>query len=195
MTSSKRRSSSTRSSTPSLDIRAAASSIRRGLLHVIDGGIRHLENFLAIALLIAIVVDVSLQVLFRYVLSHSLSWSSELATYMFSWLTLLGMAIAQRERAHIEVQFFGHLGPGARATLGWIAWVASLAFFALLWVGGYLFFAGETIQSGPATGLPLWAVYSSLPIGATLGLFHVLRDLPRVTHPERSARPDFHAAR
>ncbi|HXX83251.1 MAG TPA: TRAP transporter small permease [Casimicrobiaceae bacterium] len=168
--------------------------MRRGILDVVDGGIRHLENFLAIALLVAIVVDVSLQVLFRYVLSHSLSWSSELATYMFAWLTLLGMAIAQREHAHIEVQFFGHLGPGVRVALGWIAWAASLAFFALLQVGGYLFFAGETIQSGPATGLPLWAVYSSLPIGATLGLFHVLRDLSRVRHPDRSARPDLHAA-
>ncbi|HEX8013156.1 MAG TPA: TRAP transporter small permease [Casimicrobiaceae bacterium] len=160
------------------------------MLDAVEAGIRNLENLLAIALLVAIVVDVSLQVVFRYVLSHSLSWSSELATYMFAWLTLLGMAIAQRERAHIEVQFFAHLGAAVRVALGWIAWTASLAFFALLWVGGYFFFAGETIQSGPATGIPLWAVYSSLPIGATFGLFHVLRDLPLVMHPSGSARPD-----
>lgn len=170
------------------------SSSRRLMLDAVDATVRRVENVVAIALLIAIVVDVSLQVIFRYVLSYSLSWSSELATYMFAWLTLLGMAIAQREHAHIEVQFFGHLGPGVRAVLGWVAWIASLAFFALLWVGGYLFFAGETIQTGPASGIPLWAVYSSLPIGAMLGLFHVLRDLPRVMHPDRHAPTDLRAA-
>jgi TRAP-type C4-dicarboxylate transport system permease small subunit len=172
-----------------------ASSSRQTIFDAVDDSVRRVENVLAIALVIAIVVDVSLQVVFRYLLEHSLSWSSELATYMFAWLTLLGMAIAQRERAHIEVQFFGHFGPGVRAVLGWVAWIASLAFFALLWAGGYLFFAGETIQSGPATGIPLWAVYSSLPVGATFALYHVLRDLRRVMRPDRVAQADLHAAR
>lgn len=166
------------------------SSKRRNKLGWLDEGIRRVENVLAICLLIAIVVDVSLQIIFRYVLSYPLSWSSELATYLFAWLTLIGMAVAQREHAHIEVRFFSHLSPFMFAATVWIACVGSLLFFTLLLVGGYAFFAGETIQSGPASGIPLWAVYSSLPTGAALGLYHVLRDLPRIIESPQRARPD-----
>jgi TRAP-type transport system small permease protein len=159
----------------------------RSALDRVDGGIRLLENAVGLTLLVLIVVDVTLQVIFRYVFENSLSWSSELATYMFAWLTLIGLAIAQRDHAHIEVKFF----PGASGTLAsalrWIGWATSLVFFVVLAIGGYLFFAGDTIQSSPATGLPLWTVYSCLPIGALLGSYHTLHDLPRVMHPERCA--------
>ena len=166
------------------------SSKRRSKPDLFDEGVRHVENVLAIGLLVAIVVDVSLQIIFRYVLSYPLSWSSELSTYMFAWLTLIGMAVAQREHAHIEVRFFSHLSPAMFAATVWFACVASLLFFIVLLVGGYVFFSGETIQSGPASGIPLWAVYSSLPVGAALGLYHVLRDLPRIIRSPHSARPD-----
>ena len=76
---------------------------QRSALDRVDGGIRLVENVVGLTLLAAIVVDVTQQVVFRYVLENSLSWSSELATYMFAWLTLIGLAIAQRDHAHIEV--------------------------------------------------------------------------------------------
>lgn len=44
-----------------------------------------------------------LQVLFRYVFKSSLSWSEELARYLFIWLTFLGASIATREKSHINV--------------------------------------------------------------------------------------------
>jgi TRAP-type C4-dicarboxylate transport system permease small subunit len=163
----------------------AAAAERRSVLDRVDGGIRILENAVGLALLALIVVDVTLQVIFRYVFENSLSWSSELATYMFAWLTLMGLAIAQRDHAHIEVKFFTNASGGLASALRWIGWGSSLVFFLVLGVGGYLFFEGDTIQSGPATGLPLWTVYSCLPIGAVLGLYHTLHDLPRVMHPDR----------
>lgn len=44
-----------------------------------------------------------LQVLFRYVFKSSLSWSEEMARYLFIWLTFLGASIATREQTHINV--------------------------------------------------------------------------------------------
>src|SRR5436853_5174734 len=73
----------------------------RSALDRVDGGIRLLENAVGLTLVVLIVVDVTLQVIFRYVFENSLSWSSELATFMFAWLTLIGLAIAQRDHAHI----------------------------------------------------------------------------------------------
>ena len=165
---------------------------QRSALDRVDGGIRLVENVVGLTLLGLIVVDVTLQVVFRYVFENSLSWSSELATYMFAWLTLIGLAIAQRDHAHIEVKFFPNASGALASALRWIGWATSLVFFVVLAIGGYVFFAGDTIQSGPATGLPLWAVYSCLPTGAVLGLYHALRDLPRLMHPERFAQLGAH---
>lgn len=176
------------------EVAHAPAAGQRSALDRVDGGIRLVENVVGLSLLAAIVIDITLQVVFRYVFENSLSWSSELATYMFAWLTLVGLAIAQRDHAHIEVKFFPNASGTLAATLRWIGWITSLAFFVVLAIGGFLFFAGDTIQSGPATGLPLWAVYSSLPTGAALGLYHTLRDLPRLMHPERFAPQGAHGA-
>ena len=156
------------------------SSRKRSSWDWIDAGVRQVENALAICLLAAIIVDVLLQVLFRYVLSNPLSWSSEVATYMFAWLTLIGIAIAQRDHAHIEVRLFAHLSEAIGIATAWVAWITSLLFFAVLAVAGYLFASGELIQTGPASGIYLWVVYACMPTGAALGLYHTLRDLPQL---------------
>lgn len=51
----------------------------------------------------AMTVLIFLQVLFRYVIQASLSWSEELARYFFIWLTFIGACVATRERTHIKV--------------------------------------------------------------------------------------------
>jgi TRAP-type transport system small permease protein len=142
--------------------------------------VRYFENALAIALLSAIIVDVLLEVYFRYVLSDPLSWSAEIATYMFAWLTVIGIAIAQRDHAHIEVRFFSHLSEAAGIATAWISWTTSLLFFIMLAIGGYLFSSGSVIEEGPASGLPLWIAYACLPAGAVFGLYHTLMDLPEL---------------
>jgi TRAP-type C4-dicarboxylate transport system permease small subunit len=151
---------------------------RRSSWDWIDKGIRHFENVLAISILVAIIIDVLLEVLFRYVLESPLSWSSEVATYMFAWLTLIGIAIAQRDHGHIEVRFFSHLSDRIGIATAWISWITSFVFFVVLAIAGYLFASGDTIETGPASDLPVWIAYACLPVGALLGLCHTLRDLP-----------------
>ena len=146
----------------------------------IDDVIRHVENFFVSVILAAIIIIVLLAVFFRYVLADPLSWSSEVATYMFAWVTLLGIAIAQRDHAHVDLKLFSHLGEALRTATAWICWTASLVFFAVLAIAGYIFASGETIQTGPVSGVPLWVVYASVPIGGLLGLYHVLYDLRRL---------------
>lgn len=146
----------------------------------IDDVIRRLENVLASCLLAAIIIIVLLAVVFRYLLANPLSWSSEVATYMFAWLTLLGIAIAQREHAHVDLRLFAHLGEKIAAATAWFCWTASFVFFVVLTVAGYVFASGETVQTGPVSGIPLWIVYAGVPAGGCLGLYHTLRDLPQL---------------
>jgi len=169
------------------------SSRQRSSWDWIDVGVRQVENVLAICLLAAIIVDVLLQVLFRYVLSNPLSWSSEVATYLFAWLTLIGIAIAQRDHAHIEVRLFAHLSEAIGIATAWVSWITSFLFFAVLAVAGCLYASGEMIQTGPASGIYLWVVYACLPSGALLGLYHTLRDLPQLIRAPLSLASAHHS--
>jgi TRAP-type C4-dicarboxylate transport system permease small subunit len=68
-----------------------------------------LEEIQRLALLILftiIIVSVSLQVLFRYVLNDPLVWSEELARFAFLWMVFLGLGLAERDDQHIAVDYF-----------------------------------------------------------------------------------------
>ena len=46
----------------------------------------HLEEFFIIPLMFAMSIIIFIQVIMRYVFQNSLTWSEELARYMFVWL-------------------------------------------------------------------------------------------------------------
>lgn len=59
-----------------------------------------------VCLFVVIIVCVSLQVFFRYVLHDPLIWSEEVARLSFLWMVFLGLGIAERDNLHIAVEFF-----------------------------------------------------------------------------------------
>jgi TRAP-type C4-dicarboxylate transport system permease small subunit len=70
---------------------------------------RVFEGFLKFALLVLftiIIVCVSLQVFYRYILNDPLTWSEELARFSFMWMVFLGLGLAERDNQHIAVDFF-----------------------------------------------------------------------------------------
>mgnify|MGYP003608844836 FL=1 len=64
---------------------------------------RALEGFLIVGF-VAMTLVIFLQVIFRYFLLQSLSWSEEVARYLFVWLTFLGASVVARSRSHITVE-------------------------------------------------------------------------------------------
>ena len=50
-------------------------------------------RFALLALFAVIIVCVSLQVFFRYVLNDPLTWSEELARFSFMWMVFLGWGL------------------------------------------------------------------------------------------------------
>ena len=61
------------------------------------------EEVVSIGLLATMVVIVFFQVVMRYVFQASLSWSEELARYLFLWLIWMGAAWATKLRCHISI--------------------------------------------------------------------------------------------
>lgn len=63
----------------------------------------HFEESLVVLMMAAMSIIIGLQIFMRYVMGASLSWSEELARYLFIWATYLGVAYGVRKDAHIRV--------------------------------------------------------------------------------------------
>ena len=61
------------------------------------------EEILGSILLVAICLVATLQVVSRYILSQPFSWTEELATYLFVFLSCVGAALALKKNEHFAV--------------------------------------------------------------------------------------------
>ena len=59
-----------------------------------------LLEWVVIVLMVALAVEVTLGVVFRFV-GHALAWYDEIASVLLAWLTFYGAALASVRRAHI----------------------------------------------------------------------------------------------
>jgi len=65
--------------------------------------IENLERFVMISLFLMIILAVSIQVFFRYVLNNPLSWPEELARFLLVWLSFIATSILYRRKGHIAI--------------------------------------------------------------------------------------------
>lgn len=134
---------------------------------------RAVQAFLVV-LLVAMVGVTGVGVFFRYVLNSALSWSDELATWMFVWLAFLGATSVLRRGGHLGMTTAINRLRGAplRFAVAFGGIVVGLLLFILVWSG-----LAETIavQHDHAYALPFpqSVLYASLPISGVIMLIHL----------------------
>ncbi|MGU3492406.1 TRAP transporter small permease [Xanthobacteraceae bacterium A53D] len=141
------------------------------------------------ALIFSMMVVTFGQVVSRYALSNSLSWSEELGRYIFVWITFLGMAAAFQSKAHIALDFLIHLLP-AKPSRGLVIFntlLVALVGVALV-VGGVSLIKFGMKQRSAALGLPMYYVYSVIPFSGVMLTYFALRSAwQRFNSGEKSA--------
>lgn len=141
---------------------------------------RLIHTFLlwAIGVLIFAMMGVTfIQVVARYALANSLSWSEEVGRYIFVWITFLGLAAAYQSRAHIALDLlvsFLPIKPSQRLAVINALLVAVVG-VALL-VGGLALIKFGLRQHSAALGVPMYIVYSVIPFGGLALLYFALRE-------------------
>jgi len=141
---------------------------------------RAVDGFLA-ATLLAMTVIVFVQVFYRYVLNHPLSWPEETARVLIVWLSFVGGYMALREGKHIGFNLFVKKLPGDARRLVQIAGRLLVIFFlvVVIWQG-WIFAAKSLAVEMPYTGISVgWFVYSVFPVSGVLLLVQSLIDLGR----------------
>jgi TRAP-type C4-dicarboxylate transport system permease small subunit len=106
-----------------------------------------------------------LQVIYRYVIGVSLSFSEELARYMFIWTVAMGSALALKTRSHIGVEILVERLPKPMAKQArLVVSLVSLAFYGLLiWYGFDMTFESMD-QESAALELSMGYVYLAVPL-------------------------------
>ena len=145
---------------------------------------------ICIILMVALAVEVSIGVVFRYS-GYSLAWYDEVASILLAWVTYYGSALAALRRSHLGVpEIVRMLPPQLRVVVALIAEVFVFGFFiTLAWVGYTVL---EVLYTDHLVALPVVSVawtQSVIPISAVLFVIAEALVLPEILREARTPRP------
>ena len=144
------------------------------LVAIIRSLVRHPLESAVCTILVALVAVTFSQVVFRYVLQASLSWSEELARFLLMWLAALSTAYAMKTGAHFALRFVVDRAPAAAQRWIGTAVAAVTATFLVVFAWQSLRFALEVRDmEAPATRMSMAIPYSSAFVGSALTLWYV----------------------
>ena len=140
----------------------------------------HLEEYFLFVILTAMVAIIFIQVVMRYVFNNSLSWSEELARYMYVWVTWVGVSYSVRNGSHLRITMLrdrlplkGRQGLEILVTIVWIAFglfVMYMGIEAVTMIATYG-------QRSSALRIPMQFCYLSIPVGMGLMILRLIGSL------------------
>jgi TRAP-type C4-dicarboxylate transport system permease small subunit len=143
-------------------------------------------EWILIALMVALAVEVTAGVVFRYS-GNALVWYDEIASVLLAWVTYYGAALAALKRAHIGVpELVRMLPPAPRVAAALFAEACVFGFFiALAWIGVSVLdvLATDTLVSLPQISVA-WT-QSVIPISAALFIVAEALALPQILREAR----------
>uniref|UniRef100_UPI00405720B1 TRAP transporter small permease n=1 Tax=Agathobacter sp. TaxID=2021311 RepID=UPI00405720B1 len=127
-------------------------------------------NVLAGVSFLAMVALTCWQVFTRYILGSPSSWSEELVSYLFAWMSLFGATLVVGERGHMNIPILiEKLNMGARKALAIFAEVIACLFaIVILIYGGVQITTLAMGQMTSSLGVPVGVFYVVMPISGVL---------------------------
>ena len=126
-------------------------------------------KWVTILLFLGMVLLCALQVICRYVLKVSLSFTEELARYLFIWTTFLGSAMAVTKNKHVSMDLLVDAFP---EKIGSLIHKAVAFFLAIMYL--VLIYSGIRVmqktmdQTSPAMNTPMGLVYMAVPVSMAI---------------------------
>ena len=134
--------------------------------------LRALEKLLRVvvgALVAAIAIIVTAQVVFRYAVQEPIVWSEEFTTLCYQWLSYLGAALAVRYRAHFGVDVLVRLlGVRFKAAIERLEHVVVWLLAIFMIVYGWRIVESSAAQMYPTLPFSVGTGYLVLPIAGVL---------------------------
>lgn len=131
---------------------------------------------------IAMVLLTCWQVFTRYVLQDPSTWSEELVSYLFAWMSLLGASLVTSERGHMNIPIFVEkMKPAGQKALKVLGELVAFLFSAIILVyGGYEITTLAMGQMTSSLGVPIGVFYIVMPLCGILNMIYTainIRDI------------------
>jgi len=147
--------------------------------------ILNLDQYIGAMMFITIMLLLSLQVISRYVFSHSLAWTEELSTTLFVWMTYLGVSSAVTYRKHLRIDA---LVNAMSFKIKRILLICSDVIFITF--NTYLVFPLLRIINGLGAsksamlGIPKQLSYVIIPVMLTISSVKLILDIVKLVHEQ-----------
>ena len=137
--------------------------------------------------MVALFVLSSAEIVARFVFNNSMVWVTEFCRFILIWLVFLGATLVTKRASHLSVGIsLDNYVTGKKRLLiklsvhccimGVLILIAFHGTKAVLLTGGII---------GPATRLPMYLVWSAIPINAVLILYYIIRDTLKLFTEDR----------
>jgi TRAP-type C4-dicarboxylate transport system permease small subunit len=141
-------------------------------------------SVMLIIIMAVMVINVTWQVLSRYVFQSPSSYTDELSRYLLVWLGMLGAAYVAGKNEHLAIDLYPQklYGVAKQRLMVFISLVI-VAFVLPVMVlgGGNLVYITYVLQQKSATlGLPLAFVYAMIPISGLLVIFYQIVEIKSI---------------
>lgn len=147
-----------------------------------------LLNVLAGGSFLVMVVLTCWQVFTRYILGNPSSWSEELVSYMFAWMSLLGASLVTSERGHMNIPILvEQAGPGAQKLLMCVGELIAFLFSAVILVFGGVQIANLAMgQMTSSLGVPIGIFYVVLPLSGVLNMVYTALNIADIVRQKEA---------
>ncbi|NBC66337.1 MAG: TRAP transporter small permease subunit [Bacteroidetes bacterium] len=150
------------------------------MINIID---RCLE-WIMVSLMAVLVVDVTWQVISRYLLGEASSFSEEVARYLLIWIGLLGSSYAYRKKMHLAFDLFTDKAKGR--VKFWMelvihTFIICFSVVVLVFGGWYLVqLTWELNQLSASLQISLAYVYFALPLSGVLIVIYAVNFIKQI---------------
>ena len=134
-----------------------------------------LEKWTAILLVLLMTTAVSMQVVWRFLLSQPLAWTEELARLAMIWMVFMVVGWAIGNRSHIAAEFLVQALPALSQRWFRITTTVAIgAFSVLLLITGTQLVILQSVAANTPLGLPRSVFALQVPVSALFVLIHTL---------------------
>ncbi|MFE3838230.1 TRAP transporter large permease subunit [Pseudogemmobacter sonorensis] len=180
---------------PSTDMasnRPAETGLTDGIFLRVTDGLTRAAGFLGAVTLAFMTLIVIYEVVMRSAFNMPTHWVAEISIYAFVAMAFIGLAVSQRENAHIQVEILiDNVSKDNRRTLELVGLWLSLIFVAVTGWEMFCFTVSEYVNGTRDWGLlatPQWIPETPVVLGYVLFMAALLRDIVRKTAPEQAWR-------
>ena len=161
------------------------------MLNIITRIKSFLDKFLfsiCIVIMTVLVIDVSWQVLSRYLVGEPSLYTDELARFLMVWLTFLGGAYMFGSDSHLSVNSLRDMMPAKMQNAIFIFTYLLIGGFAVLVMimGSQRLILRTISQPSPSLGIPMGYFYSILPLSATFIIIYMLLNLGEMFYKSKA---------